>query len=84
MFETVVMVALVILAVIIGLLVVIVIGIHVEDSRGSITDRPPGLMATGTRRILGLSVDHTACRYVTNPQHACPLCQRAYIGPRVP
>ncbi|MDP9848936.1 hypothetical protein [Streptosporangium lutulentum] len=57
-------------------LVVVVISIHVEDGRATITSRAPGAAAARTRRILGLKVDHSTCRKVTNPEHACPLCRR--------
>ncbi|GAA4565878.1 hypothetical protein [Planotetraspora kaengkrachanensis] len=83
MLEAVVMVVVALAAVVTGVFVVLVIGIRREDSLGSITDRPPGPMAKGTRWILGLSVDHSACRYVNDPQHACPTCRRAYSYPRV-
>jgi hypothetical protein len=57
-------------------LVVVVISIHVEDNRATITSRAPGAAAARTRRVLGLKVDHSACRKVANPEHACPLCRR--------
>jgi hypothetical protein len=71
-------VALFILGGIVGMGVVIVVAIHYEDANGSLTDRAPGLFSSGTRRFLGVWVDHTACRFVTNPRHACPTCRRAY------
>ncbi|WP_067135369.1 hypothetical protein [Microtetraspora malaysiensis] len=61
---------------IIGVFAVIVIGIHVEDRRGSITDPKSGYLASGTRWFLGRYVDHTACRYVSNLEHDCAKCQR--------
>ncbi|MEV6864039.1 hypothetical protein AB0M44_23900 [Streptosporangium subroseum] len=57
-------------------LVVVVISIHVEDNRATITSRAPGAAAARTRRVLGLKVDHSACQKVANPEHACPLCRR--------
>jgi hypothetical protein len=57
-------------------LVVVVIGIHVEDDRATITSRAPGAAAARTRRVLGPKVDHSACRKVSDPEHACPLCRR--------
>ncbi|GIH72952.1 hypothetical protein [Sphaerimonospora thailandensis] len=57
----------------------IVTGIRIEDDRRTITGRPPGFIAAGTRRILHLYVDHTVCRYASNPQHACPSCRRLYV-----
>lgn len=78
MIEAVVVVALVVAGGATGVFVVMVIGIHIEDSRKSITDRPPGMIAAGTRRILHLNVDHTSCQYVSNPRNACPTCRRTY------
>jgi hypothetical protein len=60
---------------IVGFLVVlafVVISIHVEDNRASITGRAPGAAAAGARRLLGVKVDHSSCR--RHPQDACPLC----------
>jgi hypothetical protein len=71
-------IALFILGGIVGIGVVVVLAIHFEDGRGSLTDRAPGLFSSGTRRMLGVRVDHTACHYVTNPRHACPTCRRAH------
>ncbi|MCC5574264.1 hypothetical protein IMZ11_01240 [Microtetraspora sp. AC03309] len=68
---------LIIMGGIIGVFAVIVIGIRVEDRRGSATDPGSGYLASGTRWLLGLYVDHTACRYVSNPRHDCPKCRRA-------
>ena len=57
-------------------LVVVVISIHAEDNRATITSRAPGAAAARTRRVLGLKVDHSSCRKVVDPEHACPLCRR--------
>ncbi|MFB9894916.1 hypothetical protein [Planobispora takensis] len=50
----------------------VVISIHVEDNRTSITGRAPGITTAGARRLLGVKVDHSTCR--RRPQDACPLC----------
>ncbi|MBG0826254.1 hypothetical protein HS041_00440 [Planomonospora sp. ID67723] len=54
-------------------LALVVISIHVEDNRTSITGRAPGATAAGARRLLGVRVDHSTCR--ARPQDACPLCR---------
>ncbi|ETK31060.1 hypothetical protein [Microbispora sp. ATCC PTA-5024] len=64
----------------IGVLGVLVFGIHYEESRKSVTGEPPGPFSRTTRRVLGLSVDHTACRYVTNPQYRCPVCRQSEVN----
>jgi hypothetical protein len=58
-------------------LVVVVISIHVEDNRATITSRAPGAATARTRRVLGLKVDHSACQKVVNLEHARPLCRRS-------
>jgi hypothetical protein len=52
----------------------IVIGIRVEDARGSLTKRAPSPLTSGTRRMLGVNVDHTVCEL--HPPYACPICRR--------
>jgi hypothetical protein len=81
MFAAVIIAALIVMAGVAGVFVVIVVGIRREDALGSITARPPGAITQGTRRVVGLFVDHTACQYVSNPQHTCPACRRAYTTP---
>ncbi|WP_327089394.1 hypothetical protein OIE66_01855 [Nonomuraea sp. NBC_01738] len=76
--EAVFLIALVLIGVAGGVFIVIVLSIHVEDWRGSTTHRPPGPFTRGTRRILGLHVDHSACVYASNPDFACPKCKRSY------
>ncbi|MFB9894913.1 hypothetical protein [Planobispora takensis] len=66
-----------------GVFVVIVMGIRMEDARGSATGRAPDRMTAGVRRVLGLHVDHTGCRYVSSPEYACPRCRRASYPPRM-
>lgn len=79
---TIMIVALVIAGVVGGVLIVLVIGIHAEDRRKSLTRLPPGPITAGTRRILGLSVDHTSCLYATHPQEGCPACRRPSVHER--
>lgn len=50
----------------------VVHSIRREDRRRSLTLSPRSVLSSGTRRILGLSVDHTAC--VIHPEYACPTC----------
>lgn len=52
--------------------VLVVHSIRREDRRRSLTLSPRSALSSGTRRILGLSVDHTAC--VIHPEYACPTC----------
>ncbi|MGJ6961072.1 hypothetical protein ACSDR0_04120 [Streptosporangium sp. G11] len=56
-------------------LVAVVISIHVEDGRFTITGDAPGRATARTRRLLGLKVDHSICRKAKDPEHACPLCR---------
>ncbi|GAA4597630.1 hypothetical protein GCM10023194_72980 [Planotetraspora phitsanulokensis] len=78
MTPMVIVLALVIVGMVAGVLGVLVVGIHIEDRRKSITDQAPGLITAGTRRVLGLSIDHSACHYVTNPSHSCEACRRIH------
>jgi hypothetical protein len=82
MIETIAVAGLIITGGGVGFFAVMVIGIQLEDSQKSITNDPPGLIAAGTRRILRLRVDHSACGFVTNPDHTCPACRRAYAQHR--
>ncbi|GAA0407774.1 hypothetical protein Acor_69470 [Acrocarpospora corrugata] len=52
--------------------VLVVHSIRREDRRRSLTLSPRSVLSSGTRRILGLAVDHTAC--VIHPEYACPTC----------
>ncbi|GIH91562.1 hypothetical protein Psi01_21920 [Planobispora siamensis] len=62
----------IVLIVFLVVLVLVVISIHVEDNRASITGRAPGFTTAGARRLLGVKVDHSTCR--RRPRDACPLC----------
>ncbi|MEU6999588.1 hypothetical protein [Nonomuraea sp. NPDC046570] len=78
MFQAFIVLALVIAAGVAGAFVVMVLGIRHEDTRNSVTGRAPNPGAAGTRRILGLTVDHTGCHYATNERHTeanCPVCR---------
>lgn len=61
-----------------GAFLVIVLSIHVEDWRGSTTRRAPGPFTRGTRRVLGLYVNHAACAEAGHPDQACPRCRRSF------
>ncbi|MFC4058424.1 hypothetical protein ACFOWE_08965 [Planomonospora corallina] len=63
------------LAVVLTVLAVVAISVRIEDGRTSITDRASGTATAGTRRLLGVRVDHDRCR-AGRPQDACPLCHR--------
>ncbi|GAA3442274.1 hypothetical protein [Planomonospora venezuelensis] len=63
----------ILLAVFLVVLALVVVSIHVEDNRASITGRAPGATTAGARRLLGVRVDHSTCR--ARPQDACPLCR---------
>ncbi|MFB9882195.1 hypothetical protein ACFFMN_30100 [Planobispora siamensis] len=83
MWELLIAATLILMGVTAGVFVVVVIGIRIEDTRGSTTGHAPGRMTAGVRRVLGLHVDHTGCLYVSNPEHACPRCRRAFYPPRM-
>ncbi|MBG0814992.1 hypothetical protein [Planomonospora sp. ID82291] len=82
MWNLVVVIALILTGIMSGTFAVVIIGIRTEDSKGSATGRAPGRVTAGVRRILGLHVDHTCCRYVSNPEYACPKCHRAFHQPQ--
>lgn len=75
MLTPVVLVSLILALTVGAVFLLIVIGIRMEDARGSLTKRAPSSLASGTRRMLGVSVDHTVCEL--HPPHACPICLRA-------
>ncbi|GGL11435.1 hypothetical protein [Planomonospora parontospora] len=64
----------VLLAAVLAVLVLVAVSVRTEDGRASITGRAPGAAAAGTRRLLGMRVDHGDCR--AHPRDACPLCHR--------
>jgi hypothetical protein len=78
MVQLIIVAALVLVGLLAGFFVMIVVSIHVEDRRGSVTGTPPSHFSAGTRGVLGLYADHTACAYVSNPEYACPRCRRSF------
>ncbi len=75
MLTLVVLVSLILASGVGAVFLLIVIGIRVEDARGSLTNRAPSPLTSGTRRMLGVSVDQTPCEF--HPPHACSACLRA-------
>ncbi|GGS90261.1 hypothetical protein GCM10010156_55800 [Planobispora rosea] len=67
----------VVLVIFVAVLTLVVISIHVEDNRSSITGRAPGATTAGARRLLGVKVDHSLC--MARPRDACPLCRRLLL-----
>lgn len=83
MFPAVIIVALALIGLFAGVLLLVALSVHTEEWRGSTTHHASGLLTRGTRRFLGLYVDHTACVYASNPDHACPSCKRNYRPSRL-
>ncbi|GAB1821215.1 hypothetical protein [Herbidospora sp. RD11066] len=54
--------------------VLVVLSIKREDRRRSLTYSPQSALSSLSRRVLGLTVDHSAC--VIHPEHACPTCAK--------